>query len=225
MRLSASTLNQFNDCKKCFYQDKILKTPRLRGIFSSLPNGMDAIFKKEVNLKRSAGEVAFENEKGKHKYFNDQDLIKKWQHWASGLKWEDGEGNEMIGALDDVLVNEHGLLVPFDFKTKGTESSKEYIEKYYQLNMDIYALLLSTHAPTADYAIVESCSPKEIKGNQVEFLRESFVIETDLRRAKFTFAQALLTLKSDVMPPASRNCEYCSYVAKINALQVATNQI
>ena len=52
MQLSASSLSVFKDCKRCFYLDKKMKAPRPRGIFSSLPGGIDGLLKKRLDEYR-----------------------------------------------------------------------------------------------------------------------------------------------------------------------------
>jgi len=41
IRLSPSTLNVFLECKKCFWLAQVKDIHRPRGIFPSLPGGMD----------------------------------------------------------------------------------------------------------------------------------------------------------------------------------------
>ena len=43
--LSPSALNVFNDCPRCFWLDKNKRMKQPRGIFPSLPSGMDKVLK------------------------------------------------------------------------------------------------------------------------------------------------------------------------------------
>jgi len=54
IRLSPSSLNLFLECPRCFWLDKNKGIKRPRGIFPSLPSGMDSVIKKyTVNIKSS----------------------------------------------------------------------------------------------------------------------------------------------------------------------------
>lgn len=225
MNLSASALNVFNECPRCFYEDRKNKRPRPRGIFPSLPGGMDRVFKEWVDgLRSGSGEVpTLQTDKGPHKLFADAVLLKKWQNWRSGLKWEDGKGNAMIGALDDVLVNAVGQLVPFDYKTKGSATNQADVEKYYQRQVDIYALLLSTHAEVANYGFILSHWPLPCEDTfqnggeahiEIPFMVDTFCLSANPERAKELFARAIQCLSSDIMPPSGPGCEYCKFATE-----------
>jgi hypothetical protein len=158
----------------------------------------------------------------KLKLFQDQGALSKWQNWRSGLKWSDGKGNNMIGALDDVLVDPSGRFVPFDFKTKGTETSKEFLEKYYQRQIDIYALLLSTVGEVADYGAFLNVSPlvvdhTDLSHSSIVFNWQYLEIGADPERAKKLFGNAIDCLNSEIMPPAGEECEYCKHAAAYNS--------
>src|SRR4030067_161384 len=145
MNLSASSLGTFESCPRCFWYEKNRKNPRPRGLFPSLPGGIDRVLKEWANgLRACTGIVpTLETDKGPHKLFEDSVKVAKWQNWRSGLKWPDGKGNFLIGALDDVLTNEAGKFVPLDWKTKGSETNQDDVEKYYQRQLDCYSLVLS----------------------------------------------------------------------------------
>lgn len=210
MRLSSSSLGIYEECPRCFYLDKKMKVSRPRGIFPSLPNGMDRVLKEWSDERRGQMYDL------KHKFFDDQKLLKKWRHWRSGLVWEDEQGNEMIGALDDLLVNESGALVPLDYKTKGSRNTQEKIEKYYQRQIDVYALLLSTSGfPVADYGIIQSMHPGVYESDNgiVFFESESFVVQAEPKRAINLFKKAIRCLNAEITPPRGEDCEYCKFVA------------
>jgi len=52
IRLSPSSLNLFLECRRCFWLDKNKGIKRPRGIFPSLPSGMDSVIKKYFDSYR-----------------------------------------------------------------------------------------------------------------------------------------------------------------------------
>ena len=54
-KLSPSTLNVFLDCPRCFWLDKVKNIKRPRGIFPSLPSGMDRAIKVHFDSFRTKG--------------------------------------------------------------------------------------------------------------------------------------------------------------------------
>ena len=81
IRLSPSTLNLFLECQKCFWLDQVKGIHRPRGIFPSLPGGMDGLIKKYFDKYRALGKLPPELE-GKLdgvELFADGILLNKWR--------------------------------------------------------------------------------------------------------------------------------------------------
>ena len=80
-------------------------------------------------------------------------LMNKWRNWRTGLRYYDRKLDaELFGALDDCMVF-NGKYVPLDYKTRGSEPKDGDSEKYYQTQLDSYALLLESNGyETAGFA-------------------------------------------------------------------------
>ena len=113
------------------------------GIFPSLPNGMDGVFKGYFDRYRGTGELPSEIDgKVKGKLFEDVGKLNIWRSRFNGLQAEFSEFNMILkGAIDDLLVAPDGKYIPFDFKTRGY-AIKEDTHKHYQHQLDLYSLLL-----------------------------------------------------------------------------------
>ena len=102
IRLSPSALNLFLQCPRCFWLDKNKGIKRPRGIFPSLPGGMDTVIKKYFDSFRVKGDMPPEI-KGKitGKLFSDIKTLEEWRNWRkSDLCYEDRESNAiLVGAL------------------------------------------------------------------------------------------------------------------------------
>jgi hypothetical protein len=215
--LSPSALNLFKDCSRCFWLEKVKNIKRPRGIFPSLPGGMDRVIKTYFDTFRAKGmlppELRIDAFKGIHLY-DDQAQLEGWRAWRTGLQYRDEDGSVLSGMLDDLLVKE-GAYIPFDYKTKGSPTNEEDATKYYQTQLDCYALMLEGNGlKTAGYGFLLYYSPKEVGENgQVSFEIQPIRIGTDTARAKDLFRRALAILTSPA-PKAAPKCEYCNWLEK-----------
>jgi CRISPR/Cas system-associated exonuclease Cas4 (RecB family) len=215
IRLSpTSGLSLYQNCPRCFWLHFNKKIQRPRGIFPSLPGGMDLVIKKYFDNYR--GKLPPEL-KGKvdGNLISDNELIKKWRAWQTrSLEYFDkGLNAVLFGALDDCLVdNDH--YIPLDYKTRGSAPKSGDSERYYRTQLDTYTLLLSNAGyKVKNHAYLVYYYPEEVKeSGAVKFNIQPVKVETDTERVKALFNEAIKTLKSS-MPPHSSECEYCSYIA------------
>lgn len=215
-KLSPSALSVFLDCPRCFWLDKIKNIKRPRGIFPSLPSGMDRVIKVFFDECRAAKKLPADL-KGPDfqgvELFEDVKQLNLWRDWKTGLQYKCGETScVLFGALDDLLVK-GGKYIPFDYKTKGTPTTEEFAVKYYQNQLDSYALMLEANGlETADYGFLLYFSPKIVaeKGS-VTFEVQPIKIGVDSRRAKAIFENALRLLNGP-LPLSAPSCEYCAWL-------------
>lgn len=230
IRLSPSTLNLFFECKRCFWLHINKNIHRPRGIFPSLPSGMDNVIKKYFDKYRRQRKLPPEIEgKVPGKLVEDIELLSRWRNWRTGLEYKDEKLEAtLFGALDDCLMIEQGgpstgsgrlehFYVPIDYKTRGFAPQDGASEKYYQNQLDCYALLLEKNGyPVQNFAYLIYYYPREVKENgQVFFNVKPIKIETDPRRALKTFEAAVALLRSEISVRHSK-CEYCSWIGDVS---------
>lgn len=227
IKLSPSTLNLFLECSRCFWFEKVKGIKRPRGIFPSLPGGMDRVIKTHFDgfrekktlppeLVASPPHGTVGRDFDGIRLFEDQAELDLWRSWKTGLEYRDSDGSILSGALDDLLVKD-GQYIPFDYKTKGSVTTEADAIKYYQNQLDCYALLLHENKmPQAGYAFLLYYSPKSVgeQGN-VLFELQALKIPTDPERARTTFRNAVALLKGPV-PATSGQCEYCTWLGKFS---------
>lgn len=214
-KLSPSALNLFLDCPRCFWLEKNKNTKRPRGIFPSLPGGMDLVIKAYFDKYRTKDELPPEvNGKLIGKLVANAGLLDKWRSWrATDLCYEDKSINAVLsGALDDCLVDE-GCYIPLDYKTRGSTLTEDP-RKYYQTQLDCYCLILDASGfKTKGLAYLLYYWPLEVFENgMVKFKVEPIKIETNIESAKNIFQDAVSVLSCGI-PKAQPKCEYCSLVA------------
>lgn len=222
IRLSASTLNIFTNNERCFWKEKNGKVKRPEGIFSSLPNGLDLMFKEHFDGVRGTlpTELLDCPELDGYVLFEDTEKLKKWRHWASGLKVKNDDGEwELIGAIDDVLYNKgKNLYIPLDYKTKGKEPDEGYGMKYYQTNMNVYDyMFIMNKLPTPGFGVLLFFYPEMYLGKDqpglIDFGTTIQVIQTYPDVLKKLCDQAAACLRGPIPAPDPLN-EYDSYIEK-----------
>lgn len=214
IRLSPTTgLNLYSECPKCFWLHYNKNVHRPRGIFPSLPCGMDLVIKDYFDQYRGSlppelkGKVA-------GTLMPNLKLMNRWRNWRTGLEYQADQLNAVLfGALDDCLMVGPEY-APIDYKTRGFAPNAGDSEKYYQTQLDTYALLLSANGyPVKDFAYLIYYYPKAVKDNGIVHFNVAPVkVATDLSRAKKTFEDAVVLL-SGPMPKKHSGCEYCSWIS------------
>lgn len=215
IRLSPTgSLSIFLNCPRCFWLQMNKKVKRPRGIFPSLPSGMDRVIKKYFDGFRLKNELPPEIQgKVEGRLFSDLNLLEKWRSWrATNLRYEDNSLNvSLSGALDDCLVSD-GYFIPLDYKTKGAEIKGDPA-KYYQTQLDCYCLILEASGyKTKGLAYLVYYYPKEVStGGRVIFEVSPFKINTNPDNAKKLVEDAAKLLEGP-LPKSSWNCEYCCWL-------------
>jgi len=179
LTLSNSRLSLYTECPRCFWLDLNAGIKRPDTIFPSLPGGLDAQFKRYFDQFRASGDVPPEV-KGKlpGRLLSDVGTINRWRDWRRGIRytprWADCE---LMGALDECLVDEAGFYYPLDYKTRGY-APKTDTHEYYQDQMNLYTLLLELH--DADGGLIQASASRigfrtvEIKDGLVKI--KAFVV-------------------------------------------------
>jgi len=143
----------------------------------------------------------------------DMQLLKRWRNWRTGLQYHDTKRDAVLfGALDDCLFDGE-YYIPLDYKTRGTPPKEGASERYYQVQLDTYSLLLAKNGfATRDFAYLVYYYPKEVReGGVVQFTTKPVKVATNLVRAEKIFRDAVELLKGPI-PKKHSTCEYCCWV-------------
>lgn len=215
-KLSPSTLKIFEDCPRCFWLHFNERVKRPRGIFPSLPSGIDKVLKKYFDSYRGK-DVLPEELSGLEigtKLFEDSDLLNKWRSINKGVRWKDDKGNTVMGLLDDLLEREEKLIV-LDYKTRGFPL-KEDTASYYKTQLGIYTFLLNKNGyDTEDHGYLLFYHPKKVENSSlISFETDLVKVEVNIEDAENLIDDALKTLKGE-MPEGSEDCEYCKWAEEV----------
>ncbi len=202
-KLSPSTLNLFKECPRCFWltHHKVWKRPA--GIFPSLPSGMDRILKNHFDKFMEKGQLPPELCENDHcqnlKLFNDKEKLGVWRNNWKGISFTDKKGNELHGAVDNILINKtNKKLIVLDYKTRGY-ALKEDTAEHYRLQMNIYNFLLRKNGyETEDYGFLLFYVPREVMATgEVLFDTELVKMKVDVESAEKVWKKALKLLEGE----------------------------
>ena len=209
-KLSPSSLNLMQECPRCFWltQHKVWKRPS--GIFPSLPSGMDKILKIHFDKFRDKNqlppELCEDNNCKNMKLFDDKEKLKIWQSNFKGISYTDKKGNELHGAVDNILVKGKKLIV-LDYKTRGY-ALKDDTAEHYRLQQNIYNFLLRKNGyETEDYFFLLFYVPNKVLATgEVLFDTTLVKMDVDVKLAEKVWKKALRLLKGEC---PEKGCEWC----------------
>ena len=198
------------ECPRCFWLAKHNVWKRPAGIFPSLPSGMDKILKVHFDKfrakKQMPPELCEQQSCSNMKLFDDANKLKIWQSNFKGVSWIDKKGNELHGAVDNILVKGKKLIV-LDYKTRGYPL-KEDTAEHYRLQQNTYNFLLRKNGyQTEDYFFLLFYIPKEVMATgEVIFDTELVKMKVDIKMAENMWKKALKLLNSKC---PKKGCEWC----------------
>jgi hypothetical protein len=216
VRFSNSTLGTYEDCPLCFYLEQRHGVKWPRGVFPSLPGGMDRVLKTYFDKHMSSGTLPPEMAEleGASPY-PDRAKMDEWRNWRNLIIDIDGIA-KLSGALDELIVWGNGLCSPYDYKTRGAPPKDGASEDYYGTQLDIYHLLV-------DKGCNLKCNgdgyllylwPEEVVGQgKCQFSSATVKLHTDPARAVKLVHDAVECLENDAPPAPSETCERCQYVS------------
>jgi len=221
-KLSRSKIDFFIECPRCFYLDNKLGTKRPGMPSFNLNIAVDALFKKEFDVHRTAGSV--------HplcaKYqldvvpFTHQDLD-TWRDPFVGITFHHQETGLLVsGGVDDIWQKPDGSLVVVDYKATSKEGSIVELgdspwEMQYTRQLGVYRWLLEKNGFTVDptgYLVYANASKEVDAFDDVLTFETTLVpVLTDVGWIDEVLTHIKVTLESDKLPPSGKHCEYCPY--------------
>ena len=113
-----------------------------------LNTAMDSILKSRYDQFRPQGEFppeAAELTAQGIKPFADLEQLNEWREQLISLKvTNEKAGYELVGKIDDVLVENDGRLVPADYKSSGNPPAEDK-QKYYRDQLAAYGFMFRQH--------------------------------------------------------------------------------
>lgn len=215
IKISPSGISYLLECPRCLWLHVNEDLKRPRGIYPSLPDGMDNIFKKYFDEYRRSGTLPPEIEgRLEGKLFDDIKILHGWREsnfGRGGIRAEFPEfGMIVAGAIDDLLVAPDGKFILFDFKTRGYPT-KEDTHEHYRHQLDLYALLFEKNGyGVADHGYLLFFWPESYSMGTANFRTE--LIKMDLSPSRgLSVLKKAYEIVTGPKPQTHKDCEYCSY--------------
>jgi hypothetical protein len=221
LTLSNSRLGLFTECPRCFWLDLNAGIKRPDTIFPSLPGGLDAQFKRYFDQFRARADLPPEV-RGKlpGKLLSDVETIDRWRDWRRGIRYTPLWAEvELMGALDECLVDVDGFHYPLDYKTRGYAPNAG-THGYYQNQMDFYTLLLEGNGhKTKRLAYLLYYHPVEVKEHGlIQFDISVQEVATDPEGAEHLVKDAVAVLNGPA-PASSATCGFCKWMTAVQNWQ------
>ncbi len=223
LTLSNSRLGLCTECPRCFWLDLNAGIKRPDTIFPSLPGGLDTQFKRYFDHFRARGNLPPEvNGKLPGRLLPEVEVINRWRDWRRGIRYVPAWAEvELMGALDECLVDETGFYYPLDYKTRGY-APKADTHEYYQDQMNLYTLLLEGNGhKTKRLAYLLYYHPLEVREHGlIQFEISVQEVPTDPAAAESLVKDAVALLNGPA-PPSPSSCGFCSWRSAIRAWEDA----
>jgi hypothetical protein len=204
-QLSPTTLKLFQDCPRCFWRHVRQQIERPRGPFPSLPSGMDRVLKAYFETYRQRGVLP---------PLVDGQVQGRLATTPLTLGFTDPQTQTRLwGKLDDCLSLPDGRLAPLDHKTRASAPADiTYSQQYYQLQMDVYTLLLERagHPVSRTAYLIYYFPVPGVLHEGVPFQVAVHQIATHPEAAYEVFRAACRCLAAP-LPASGTTCEYCRW--------------
>lgn len=215
--LSPSSISVIADCGRCGWRH-FRGVQRPRGIFPSLPGGIDLVVKRELDKHRGRGEWP--------PLFRDLKLPGKPvpESPRKRLRFEDAALKiRLVGLLDDACEVE-GQVGPLDIKTRASRANE--VHEAYRRQMTLYHLLLAANGwkPTGIALLIYLFPVEGGADGGICFgtdLKEVKTREDEARKILKTCAEVL----RGPMPAPSSGCEWCGWADDVAALEKDPSQV
>lgn len=215
IKVSPSSVSMLLECPRCLWLQVNEDIKRPRGIFPSLPDGMDNVFKKYFDEYRARDEMPPEIEgKIEGTLFNDLKQLNSWREFnfgRGGIKAQIPEYEIMLsGAIDDLVVSSDGKFVPFDFKTRGYPTKPDTHE-HYRYQLDLYSLLFQKNGfEPADYGYLLFFWPESYSLGMANFKTNLVKLDVSPSRG-MSVLKKVYDIVTGSKPDSHGICEYCFY--------------
>tara|TARA_Y100000590_G_scaffold235337_1_gene264984 strand:+ start:1588 stop:2367 length:780 start_codon:yes stop_codon:yes gene_type:complete len=226
-KISRSKFNNFLDCQRCFYLDRVkgLKEPSMPGW--ALNSAVDELLKKEFDIyrKKKIPHPIMKKYKLNFIPFHHTDI----NHWRDalrgGISYLDKETNLIFhGGIDDIWLNiDTKELIVVEYKAQSsnlTVTNENYLEnKYhqsYKIQMDIYVhILRKMNFKVSDMTYFLVCNgEKNFKefNNKINFTTTLVPYKSNNNWVTEKIKEMKKILDGNEIPDYNINCEKCIYL-------------
>jgi CRISPR/Cas system-associated exonuclease Cas4 (RecB family) len=219
-KLSRSKIQDFLNCPRCFYLDRRCGTSQPGSLPFTLNNAVDSLLKKEFDVYRINKEphpIMVQNGVSAVPFMHES--LDAWRQNFKGIQYlHEGTNFLITGAVDDIWVAPSGELIVVDYKATSTTKEITLEEKYrqsYKNQMEVYQWLFRKNgfkvSNTGYFLYCNGDVAQEGFDQRLYFDVILLPYVGDDRWIEKVLLKIKACLEQDVLPPASKACEFCSY--------------
>jgi RecB family exonuclease len=220
--LSRSRLENFINCKRCFYLDRRIGIDQPPGYPFTLNSAVDALLKKEFDIHRANNSPhPLMSKYGVNAVpFSHPDLD-VWRENFKGIQYHHKPTNLIItGAVDDLWINPQNELIVVDYKATSTDAAITLDAEYrggYKRQMEIYQWLLRQKgfrvSDTGYFVYANGRKDRKAFDGKLEFDLQLLPYTGNDSWVEKAAFDAHKCLSENVLPPGDPGCPYCLYRA------------
>jgi len=219
-KLSRSKIDLFIECQRCFYLDQALKVKRPSIPAFTLNSAVDHLLKKEFDIHREGKEPhPLMKQYGIKAIPFDHPDMEKWRYNFTGIQYKHPETGFLIfGAIDDVWVDDNGLLYIVDYKATSKKEKPNLEGRWqqaYKRQMEIYQWLFRRNnfkvSDTGYFVYVNGRKDAKSFDGKLEFDVDIITYKGDDGWIEKTILEIKECLERKDLPEAGVDCEHCAY--------------
>lgn len=220
-KLSRSKIDLFLECQRCFYLDNKLGIKLPPGYPFNLNSAVDSLLKNEFDaLRKERTPHPLQEKYGIDAVPVDHQDLDKWRDNFVGIQYlHQPTGMTVSGAIDDLWINSKNEYIVVDYKSTSKDEPILALDqdwhRGYKRQMEVYQWLLRqngyTVADTGYFVYANGMVGDRHFDGKLEFdvTLIPYIGKTDW--VEETLNDIKKCLDSDVIPPASNQCDFCNY--------------
>lgn len=228
-RFSRSKVEQFMNCPRCLYLDRVRGVAPPSGPPFSLNNAVDALLKNEFDQYRLKQEIhPLMKDAGIDAIPFQHEKIEEWRDALhKGITYlYPGTNLVITGGVDDLWVDKAGRLVVVDYKAtskNGQVSLDADWQISYKRQMSLYAWLFEKNgfrvSDTGYFVYCNGNAKLPAFNKRIEFEITVIPYKTDFSWIDAAIQSAYACLQSPKAPHPTESCTFCEYEKKLRALK------
>ena len=224
--ISRSKIENFANCKRCFYMDRRLGVGQPPSLPFTLNSAVDRLLKTEFDSYRSKGE--------KHPIMEQYDVdavpadhpeLDTWRNNFKGVQFHNEDLNMIFfGAIDDLWQTPSGEYIVVDYKATAKKDDVTVLDQpwheTFKRQMDIYQWLLRKNghkvSDTGYFLYCNGNAYEENFASRIEFRITLLPYEGDSSWVDDITLRLYDCLNEKKLPEPEPYCDYCKYISAVD---------
>ena len=229
-KISRTKIELFMKCQRCFYLDRRLGVGQPPGFPFNLNSAVDHLLKKEFDIHRAKNTShPLMDKYGIEAVPYTHPDLNVWRENFTGVQYYHPSTNFIVfGAIDDVWLDKNNELLIVDYKATSKEGEVDLDadwQRAYKNQMEIYQWLFRQNGFAVSkmgyFVYVNGRRDKEAFDGRLEFDVKIIPYQGDDSWVEKKIIEARACLDQDVLPEASKDCEFCLYRKEARAVEKA----